>query len=114
MSHDFELFVSLAEIAGVFVAFGALITLTRRSESTPIEEALLRFVVAIGLVVVVAALVPITLSRYGFADRSLWALSSGISLLIIWFGILAALRSHEHRDAMLADARANPVFALFF
>ena len=108
MGQDFELFVSLAEIAGIFVAFGALISLTRRSETAPIQEALLRFVVAIGLVVVVAALVPIALHRYGIASDFLWAATSAVFLLLIWSGLLTGIRTPDIRPAWITDARATP------
>ena len=114
MSQDFELFVSLAEIAGIFVAFGALITVTRRSEADPMQEFLLRFVVGIGLAVVVGSLVPIALGRYGFSGQTLWALSSGIFLAIIWSALVAGLLNRDTREAWLADARENRGFALFF
>ena len=54
---DFAPFLSIAEIAGVFVGFGALMSLSRDRQ----EESLvaLRVVISIGLVVLVAALIPV-------------------------------------------------------
>jgi hypothetical protein len=58
MTEDAVLFITIAEIAGVFVGFAALISVTRRSEIQPAQLGQMRAVVTIGLVVVVAALIP--------------------------------------------------------
>jgi hypothetical protein len=112
MSHDIDLFLSIAEIAGVFVGFGALISFSR-DQAAAAREAL-RGVVTIGLVVLVAALVPVALARYGLTDRALWAWSSGGFLLIIWIAIVGLLIDPEQRARVKLDARANPALAVFF
>jgi hypothetical protein len=112
VDHDTDLFLSIAEIAGVFVGFGTLISFSRER---PVEaRAPLRAVVTIGLVVLVAALLPVGLARYGLADRALWGGSSAVFLLIIWMAILGLLLDPEHRTWMQGDVRANPALALFF
>ena len=63
MIQDVDLFVAIAEIAGVFVGFGALISVTRGAEIEASVLGRIRAVVTIGLLVVVAALVPVGLGR---------------------------------------------------
>ena len=85
---DFAPFLSIAEIAGVFVGFGALMSLSRDRQ----EEGLvaLRVVISIGLVVLVAALIPVALSHYGLVGHALWGWSSGAFLVICWTAILGS------------------------
>jgi len=62
---EWDLFIHLAEIAGVFVAFGSLIAV-RSGETADVRAVeYLRAMVAGGLWVIVAALAPIALSRFG-------------------------------------------------
>ena len=93
MIQDADLFVALAEIAGVFVGFGALISFTRRSEIDSLELGLVRAVVSIGLVVIVASLIPVTFARYGVAGHQLWATCSAIFLVLIWFTIFLSVEN---------------------
>jgi hypothetical protein len=112
LEHDLDLFLSIAEIAGVFVGFGALISFSRDGA---VEARIpLRGVVTLGLVVLVAALLPVGLARYGLTDRALWGCSSAGFLLVIWIALVVLLRDPEHRASIGADARANPVLAAFF
>jgi hypothetical protein len=113
VSQDFDLFVALAEIAGVFVGFGALISFARGDQVDETDLGRLRFVVTIGLVVIVAALVPVGLGRYGVAGRALWGWSSGIFLTIIWLAILSSIRDPESRRFFLSQARENPGASIF-
>ncbi|MCL4249195.1 MAG: hypothetical protein KJ065_13695 [Anaerolineae bacterium] len=114
MAQDIELLVAIAEIAGVFVGFGALISMTRGSQ---IEASLLtqiRAVVTIGLVVIVAALVPAGLSRYGVTGHDLWAICSLIFLILIWAVTVMSLRRSENKAIVVTRARANPATAIIF
>jgi hypothetical protein len=112
MNHDLDLFLSIAEIAGVFVGFGALISFSR-DRATEARVAL-RGVVTVGLVVLVAALLPVALARYGLAARTLWGWSSAGFILIIWIAIVRLFLDPEHRAWVKADARANPALTVFF
>jgi hypothetical protein len=114
LTDDASLFVSLAEIAGVFVGFGALISFTRRGEIDALELGYMRGVVSIGLSVVTASLVPIGLARFGPTDRVLWLTSSLVFLIVIWFAIIVSLRAAESREQILAPLRENPITAAFF
>lgn len=111
---DLDLFIAGAEIAGVFVGFGALISVTRRSEIESTQLGQIRAVVTIGLVVMVAALVPVGLDRYGLAGRVLWFVSSLVFLAISWAVIFLSLRRPENRQMVFTQARSSPMKAVFF
>ena len=112
MEQQVDLFLSIAEIAGIFVAFGALISFS--GDRGPAARVALRYVVAIGLLVLLAALVPVALSHFGLAGRSLWGWCSGAFLLFIWIAIVGVHRDREHRQWAIADAKANPALAILF
>ncbi|MCB0065815.1 MAG: hypothetical protein KDD77_01620, partial [Caldilineaceae bacterium] len=114
MADDIALLVAIAEIAGVFVGFGALISVTRGSQ---IEASLLsqiRAVVTIGLVVIVAALIPAGLSRYGLAGHDLWLPCSVIFLVLIWLVTLISLRRSENKAILVTRAQTNPAMLIAF
>jgi hypothetical protein len=112
VDHDIDLFLSIAEIAGVFVGFGALIGFSR--DRTAEARAPLRGVVTIGLVVLVASLIPVALARYGLTERTLWGASSGAFLSIIWIAIAALFLDPEHRAWAKIDAKAHPTITALF
>ena len=114
MVEDVVLFVTIAEIAGVFVGFAALISVTRRSEVEASQLGQIRAVVTIGLVVVVAALIPVALNAYDITGHELWVAASLIYLILNWAVIFLALRRAENRRLAAAQARTTPVMAVFF
>jgi hypothetical protein len=114
MVSDFELFIAIAEIAGIFIGFGALISVTRGDEIAPDQLARLRGVVTIGLTVIVVALIPIGISRYGFADHPLWFFSSLIYLSINWAGIISGFRKEENRQFLTVEVQTKLVQTVFF
>jgi hypothetical protein len=114
MSHDTDFLIALAEIAGVFVGFGALISVTDRGPIDPARRGQVRTVVLIGLVVMVAALFPVGLSRYGLADADLWWWSSLAFFALIWTAILLAIQNRQHREEALSQLRKNPVSGVAF
>lgn len=114
MADDLSLFVALAEIAGVFVGFGALIGVARRAEIDRDQLGQIRAVVTVGLVVVVAALLPVGLARYRLADPALWRVSSLLFLALNWAAIILSLRRPENRALTVAQARTSPLQAAFF
>ncbi len=110
-----ELFVHFAEIAGVFVGFGALISL-RSAQLTDVHDVVyLKTVLALGVWVVVAALVPIAISRYGVEDHALW-LASALVALPVWVLLLVILeRSADMRVLSTSPERLDryyPVIGL--
>lgn len=114
MTLDRTLFVAIAEIAGVFVGFGALISVTRRTDVALAQLGAIRATVTAGLTVVVAALVPVALSAYGLDGRALWLFSSLAFLGLSWAVIGLSVRSATHRRLLADLARSQPVSSLFF
>jgi hypothetical protein len=95
----------------VFVGFGALISVRSGGPSEPEEVALMRTVVAMGLLTVVAALAPVTLGRYDLTDHQVWALSSALALVGLLGMIAVSARTPEYRAnwaASTAAARLTP------
>src|SRR5512141_2541080 len=109
---DLPLFLSIAEIAGIFVGFGALISFAR--DATPDARSQLLGVVMTGLVVLSAALLPVWLDRFGLSDRALWVSSSVGFLLAIWVTLSIGYRDRDWREWNKADVKAHPVRAALF
>jgi small-conductance mechanosensitive channel len=81
--ENIELFTHLAEIAGVFVGFGALISI--RSEASRDEEVMMiRMIVVAGIMTVVAALTPVVINGYGVTGHGLWTASATVFLALWW------------------------------
>jgi len=114
VTPDLSLYVAIAEIAGVFVGFGALISLTRRSQVAVGQLSQIRAVVTIGLVVMVAALVPIVIAHYEPDPTVLWRGSSLVFLLLVWGVTLLSLRAPGQRQVTVAQIRGRPMVAGFF
>lgn len=94
-----ELFVHFAEIAGVFIGFGALISL-RSAHVTDVHDVVyLQAVLALGVWVVVSSLVPVVVSRYGVVGHGLW-LPSALVALVIWLAFLAAFARRSDTRAL--------------
>jgi hypothetical protein len=94
-----ELFVHFAEIAGVFIGFGALISL-RSAQVTDVHDVVyLQAVLALGVWVVVSSLVPVVVSRYGVVGHGLW-LPSAVVALVIWLAFLAAFARRSDTRAL--------------
>ena len=107
--QDTELFLSLAEIAGVFVGFGALIAVRSGGASDAHQVAYVRSMVSIAIWVAVAALAPMTLSGYGLAGHELWLVCSLLALVLI-LGVWAAnYRTPEMRQELAAASRVELV-----
>ncbi|MGV8850460.1 MAG: hypothetical protein ACOH16_13070 [Propionibacteriaceae bacterium] len=92
-----ELFVHFAEIAGVFVGFGALISL-RSSQLTDLHDVVyLQGVLLLGLWVVIAGLVPVNVSRYGVQGHPLWLSCAAVALATWAIGVIAFNRTPDSR-----------------
>jgi len=88
MEALFDLYLSLAAIAGVFVGFGALIILSSDSGNSKEEQHMVRAVVSLGLLTLVGALFPVGFGQYVQEAHILWGVSGGFFLGLIWFGLL--------------------------
>jgi len=104
--------LAIAQIAGVFVGFGALISVS--SDQAGSARVALRGVVTIGLVVLVAALLPVGLARYALPGDVLWRGASAGFLVLVWLALHMLLASPEHRAWMGRDAKEHPAFTVFF
>jgi hypothetical protein len=105
-----EIFIGIAHIAGIFVGFEALISVTHQKEVGRI-----RGVVTVGLMTIIAALIPIGLSSYGASGHSLWFLSSLIYLCFNWTVIILSLRMPENREVVRSQSKTSSfLFWLIF
>ena len=104
--QDTELFLSLAEIAGVFVGFGALISVRAGGASDPLDVAYIRTVVWVGIWVVVAALAPVIVSRYGITGHVVWLACSFSALVLLLGQWILNARTPEIQEEMAAMPRA--------
>ena len=103
--QDTELFLSLAEIAGVFVGFGALIAIRSAGPANVIEVASISWVVLLATVVVASALAPVVMGRFGAAGHELWLVCSVVALVLFWGGFTVSERLGVEQRAF-AEARA--------
>jgi hypothetical protein len=107
--QDADLFMELAAIAGVFVGFGALISVRAGGTSDAHEVAYIRPVVTLAICVVIAALAPVMVSRYGVTGHELW-LVCGLVALVIFLGLwIVNYRTPEMREEAATRARAEIV-----
>lgn len=63
---------------------------------------------------VVAALIPVGLGRYGVIGHDLWAICSFVFLLLIWGVTILSLQRPENRMLLSIRTRSNPAMAVFF
>ena len=104
--QDTELFLSLAEIAGVFVGFGALISVRSGGPMETSEINTIRWPVTIAIWVVIAALAPVIISRYDVTGHELWVACSLLALALLAVMIVVFARTPENR-ADVADTFAT-------
>jgi hypothetical protein len=109
-----ELFAIIAEIAGVFVGFGALIAAIRHNEIEPAQLSRLRAVVTSGLLVVVAALVPVGLGQFDIASHHFWLACSLVFFGLNWITIVLSLRQPENWRLAVTEIKSSPLTAAFF
>ena len=111
---DSGLFIAIAEIAGVFVGFGALISVTRRDEIEAAQLARIRGLVTVGLMMIIVALIPVGFDLYGVIDHNLWFMSSLIFFSLNWVVIILSFRDPVNRELMSAQTRTNPIISVLF
>jgi hypothetical protein len=107
--QDVDLFLSLAEIAGVFVGFGALISVRSGGASDPHEVTYIRGVVAVAIWVVVAALAPVIISRYELTGHGLWLACSLLALVLLFGGWFVNEHTPETREVAATYSRAQTI-----
>ena len=94
--QDVELFIHMAEIAGVFVGFGALIALRSGSTMAAGDLSSIRWVVTTGIWVVIAAITPIIVSAYALAGHQLWLVCSLLALGVFAVMVIVNARAPEN------------------
>jgi hypothetical protein len=99
-----ELFLSLAEIAGVFVGFGALIALRSSGPGDSFDVLAIGMVVWIAIAVVIIAFAPVAVGGFGVTGHTLWLACSVIALLVFFAGDEVVARASRERQAFLAAA----------
>ncbi|WP_448810450.1 hypothetical protein [Agromyces bauzanensis] len=104
---DTELLLPMAEIAGVFVGFGALISIRTAESREPHTVVALSAVLWLGLWVVVAALVPVGIGRFGLEGRALWLPCCLLALVLWWIAFLVSRRAPEFRVDVATSPRAQ-------
>jgi hypothetical protein len=105
-----DLFVHFAEIAGVFVGFGALISLRSARPTDPHDVVYIQGVLGVGVWVVIAALVPIAVSRYGVHDDALWRPCALVALAIWVIFVIALNRTTASRTINRSPDRLDRLF----
>jgi uncharacterized membrane protein len=113
--QDTELFLSLAEIAGVFVGFGSLIAVRSSGPSGRVEVGYTRGIVLFAVLTIVTALAPVILARYDLTEHQVWALSSVVVLLgwVVFF--VVQVRTPEYRANIAAGHEpTRPRWAIAF
>jgi hypothetical protein len=106
--QDADLLVALAGIAGVFVGFGALISVRSGGPSEAAEVSGIRWVVSLAIWVVIAALAPVIVSRYDIAGRELWLVCSFLALVIFAVMFGANARAPENQAELAATLPSTP------
>jgi hypothetical protein len=101
---DMELFLSLAEIAGVFVGFGALIALRRSGPGETFDVLWIEMVVWVAIAVVVIAIAPVAISGFGITGHTLWLACSVLALIVFFGGDEVIVRTSRERRAFLSAA----------
>jgi hypothetical protein len=104
-----ELFLSLAEIAGVFVGFGALIAVRSGATMEGSEINSIRWVVTIAIWVVIAALAPILISSYGVTGHGPWLVCSLLALVLFVVLTVVYGRAPENRADVAATVATMPL-----
>ena len=114
MALDSLLLIAIAEIAGIFVGFGALISVTRPNEIRMAQLSRIRGMVTIGLGLIITALIPVVLDLYGVTDHNLWFISSLIFFALNWVIIILSFRDPVNRELMKTETQTRPGTAIFF
>jgi hypothetical protein len=101
---DTELFLSLAEIAGVFIGFGALIAVRSGGTPSTVDVVSVGMVVFLATIVAVMSLAPVAISRFGATGHGLWLACSVGALLLWWVGDEVIVRTSSERRRYMTGA----------
>ncbi len=101
-------FLAIAEIAGVFVGFGALISVTQHGGINYFERGLVRGCVTSGLIAMAASLLPAGIAFYGLDAHALWAPSAALFLALDWLVVVVMNRTPDNRQFLAGARRSRP------
>lgn len=102
MQDEFDVLLSLAEVAATFAGFAALAGIIGHfaPEAARLDVERLKTVVIASVLVVVTALLPVVVWRFGVPARLVWQFSSGVALVLnglaLWMVARAGRRSGLH------------------
>ncbi len=103
-----EFLFVLAQIAGIFVGFGALISSSHVAGTTETEARTLAAVVYVGIMVVIGSLLPVLLDTFGLEIG--WSLKIGsITILAMAWLIIA-----KSWDELARTFRKKPIYSVIF
>lgn len=108
MIDHIALSFTIAQIAGIFVGFGALIALSTPKTATDPQKQAMTGCVMIGLFVIVAALLPVLFLAYGLSPGTVWFISAGLLIIVDWMTIWP-----QREPFIRAIKRGKPVEILF-
>jgi hypothetical protein len=111
---DTTFLLGIAQIAGVFVGFGALIGSTGSLKKRDESIVLINTVVIASGIVLVAALFPIGLGQYGLGEAATWRISGVALLLLSWIAIAGVTSSAGRAKWLSAEIRNQPTINIFF
>ena len=106
--QDADLLVQLAGIAGVFVGFGALISVRSGGTMEASEVNAIRWPVTISIWVVITALAPVIISRYDITEHDLWLACSLLALVLLAVMIAVFGWAPENRADVAATVATMP------
>jgi hypothetical protein len=106
--QDAELFLSLAEIAGVFIGFGALIAVRSGATMEVGEINDVRWVMTTAIWVVIVALLPVLISSYGVTGHQLWLVCAIVALALLIVMIVVFGRTSENRSEVAVSLATVP------
>ncbi|MDA0348136.1 MAG: hypothetical protein O3C43_06745 [Verrucomicrobia bacterium] len=110
MIEHTDILIGLAQVAGVFVGFGTLIIFWKNEGTTTQEVGLLRNAVTVGLIVLIASIIPLLLSTFHLSNRLIWGLSSTLFFGCIWFGLLHPQTRNDIRALFKLGSFGNILF----
>ncbi len=111
---EVEVFIGIAHIAGIFIGFEALIGAIRKNDVDAKHLGHIRSVVTVGLVAIVAALIPIGFQAYGISGHLLWFLCGLVFFTLNLIVLLLSLRKTENRKLISTQMREKPLITILF
>lgn len=110
MNLDLSVYLAIAEIAGVFVGFGALIGVAGMSSGRDLSQ--LPALVTLGLLVILTALIPVGLSYYSIDPGWFWRICAIAFLVAVWSSTIFAMTNTGVKARTAETTRKSPLFSI--